>query len=117
MTREIEIGGKPIKFTANGATPVFYKMFFRKDLLKEITSSDDGLILASDSVPELAFIMAKQADGADMYKLEHKHYIEFLTLFNPLDLPIKGAEIFGVYTADSVPTEESKKKTSGKAKE
>ena len=29
MTREIEIGGKPIKFTANGATPVFYKMFFK----------------------------------------------------------------------------------------
>lgn len=115
MTREIEIGGKPVKFTANGATPVFYKEFFKKDLLKEITSSDDGFILASDSVPELAFIMAKQADGADMYKLERKHYIEFLSLFDALDLPIKGAEIFAVYTADSIPSEESKKK-SAKAK-
>ena len=111
MTREIEIGGKTIKFTANGATPVFYKDFFKKDLLKEITSSDDGFILASDSVPELAFIMAKQADGADMYKLEKKHFIEFLSLFDPLDLPIKGKEIFDVYVANSMTTEEAKKKS------
>ncbi len=116
MTKAIEIGGKTITFTANGATPVFFKMFFKKDLLKEITQSDDGLLLASDSVPELAFIMAKQADGADMMKLTQQHYIEFLSLFNALDLPIAGAEIFGVYVADAAPSEESKKNKSVKAK-
>lgn len=116
MTKAIEIGGKTITFTANGATPVFYREFFKKDLLKEITSSEDGLLLASDSVPELAFIMAKQADGADMMKLTHQHYIEFLSLFNALDLPLKGAEIFGVYVADAAPSEESKKNKSAKVK-
>ena len=117
MTKAIEIGGKTITFTANGATPVFFKMFFKKDLLKEITQSEDGLLLASDSVPELAFIMAKQADNADMSKLTQQHYIEFLSLFNPLDIPLKGAEIFEVYVADAAPTEESKKNKSGKVKE
>jgi len=117
MTSEVKIGDKTITLTANGATPLFYKQFFGKDLLKSITESDDGLVLANDCVPELAFIMAKQADKADMMKLTQNHYIEFLTLFNALDLPLAGKDIFDVYVANAMPTEESKKNKSAKAKE
>ena len=117
MTKDVKIGGKTINLTANGATPLFYKQFFHKDLLKEISTSDDGLVLASDSVPELAFIMAKQSDKADMLHLTQDMYIEFLSLFDALELPLAGQEIFGVYVANSMPTEEAKKNRSGKAKE
>ena len=116
MTKDVQIGGKTISFTANGATPLFYKQFFGKDLLKEITTTDDGLVLASDSIPELAFIMAKQSDKADMLHLTQEMYIEFLSLFDALDLPLAGEDIFGVYVANSTPTEPAKKKTSGKVK-
>ena len=116
MTKEINIGGKTINFTANGATPLFYKQFFKKDLLKEITTEGDELVIATDCIPELAFIMAKQADKADMMHLSMQIYIEWLELFNPFDLALKGNEIFNVYVADSMPTEEPKKKISGKAK-
>lgn len=116
MTKEITIGGKPISFTANGATCLFYKQFFKKDLLKEITTNGDEMEIASEAIPELAFIMAKQADKADMMHLQYATYIEWLELFNPFDLALKGNEIFMVYVADAVPTEEPKKKGKEKAK-
>lgn len=117
MTREITIGGKPISFTANGATALFYKQFFRKDLLKEITTDGKDMELATDSIPELAFIMAKQADKADMMHLTFDMYVQWLELFNPFDIALAGEEIFNVYVADAIPTEEPKKKVSGKQKE
>ena len=87
-----------------------------EDLLKEITTNGDEMTIASEAIPELAFIMAKQADKADMMHLEYATYIEWLELFNPFDLALNGNDIFMVYVADAVPTEEPKKKARGKAK-
>lgn len=118
MTKDITFGEKTITFTANGATALFYKQFFKKDLMKEISGeSEESYELATENIPELAFIMAKQADKADMMKLKYENYIEWLELFNPLDLTMKGKEIFMIYVADSVPIEESKKKADDEAKE
>ena len=61
--------------------------------------------------------MAKQSDKADMLHLTQDMYVEFLSLFDALDLPLAGSDIFGVYVANAMPTEEAKKKSSGKAKE
>lgn len=114
MTKEIIIGKKnkkKITFTANGATALYYKQFFKKDLMQEISGESEGsLELATDKIPELAFIMAKQADKADMMKLTYQNYIEWLELFDALDLTMKGKEIFMIYVADSMPMVESKKK-------
>lgn len=116
MTKDIQIGDKMITFTANGATPLWYKQFFHKDLLKTISVTDDEMSIATENLPELAFIMAKQADKADMMNLKFEHYVEWLSLFNAFDITLKGDEIFRVYIADAVPTEEPKKKA-GKPKE
>lgn len=110
MTKEITIGGKQITFTSNGATPLFYARFFHKDLMKQMSANGDELQLATENIPELAFIMAKQADKADMAHLTDDMYIEWLSLFNPLDIAVKGNEIFMVYIADSMNTVEPKKK-------
>lgn len=110
MTKEIEIRGKTIKFTSNGATPLYYKQFFKRDLLKSITVEDEAITIGTEYIPDLAFIMAKQADKADMLHLQMKTYYEWLEMFDPLDLTMKAEEIFDIYISDSMPTEEPKKK-------
>ncbi len=115
MVKEIEIGGNNISFLSNGATPIFYKQIFNKDLLKEMTG--DEFDVASDKVPELAFVMAKQAEKADMKMLSYDSYIDWLSQFSALDLALKGSEIAKVYIADSIPMEEPKKKKNGAVKE
>lgn len=117
MTREIKVGTKNITFTANGATPVFFKEFFHKDILKEMASAEDYTEIASEYTPQLAFIMAKQADKADMFSLKAENYIEFLELFDALDLTQAGKEIFSVFLANTKATEEAKKNKSDQVKE
>lgn len=116
MTKEINIGGKPYIFTANGATPLFYKQFFHEDLLQKLSLKGENLTIATEDLPQLAFIMAKQGEKADMMQLKKESYIEWLTQFNPMDIPINGEEIFLIYVGDSIQTSEPKKKASGKAK-
>ena len=115
MYKELEIGGKTIAFLSNGATPLYYKHVFHADLLKNLNG--DGLEIASDKIPEMGFIMAKQADKADMMKLTYEMYVEWLTGFEPLDLVLKGGEIANVYISDSIPSEEPKKKAKGEVSE
>lgn len=119
MTKEITIGGKQITFTANAATPIYYKQFFKKDLMKYtgVNEQEAAMELVDGDINELAFIMAKQADKADMLKLTFANYLEWLECFNALDLTMKANEIYMVYVADSVPMEEPKKKGRGKVKE
>lgn len=116
MTKTIKVGKKDISFTSNGATPLFYKQLFHKDLMKMLNSGDE-IEIAGDNVPELAFIMAKQYDQANMMALTTNMYIEWLSLFEPLDLILAGGEIVNVYLADSTGTEEPKKKGKGAVKE
>lgn len=116
MTKEITIAGKQYIFTSNAATPIFYKDFFKKDLMQEIKTDGDQMTIATDRMSELAFIMAKQGDKADMMHLTFENYIEWLELFNPFDLTLKGEEIFNVYIADAMPQIVPKKKARAKAK-
>ena len=112
MRKEIEIGGNKYSFTANAATSVYYKMFFKKDLLAGLTSGD-GISIASDALPELAFIMAKQADKADMTKLTYNMYIEWLERFDALDIALNAEAILSVFYTDLETDVEPKKKGKG----
>lgn len=116
MTKEIMIGGKQNIFTANGATPIFYKQFFHKDLIKMMAQNEDTIEVATENIPEIAFIMAMQGAGKDMSKLTQEMYIDWLSSFDALDLTLKGAEIIAVYIGDTLPTEEPKKKENVKRK-
>lgn len=114
MYREVTIGVNTIPFLSNGVTPLFYKQIFKSDLLKQLNTSGN-FELAGDKIPELAFIMAKQAEKADMSKLNYNSYVTWLEQFEPLDLVMHGKEIAEVYISSSIPTEEPKKKAGGKA--
>lgn len=114
MFREIVMGKgqsqKTIAFKSSGVTPLFYKKVFNKDLLQQLTNNDGNIELAGDRIPELAFIMAMQAQKADMTALNYDSFIEWLELFDPLDLVIHSTEIADVYIGDSITTVEPKKK-------
>lgn len=115
MLKEVKIGAHNVSFLSNGATPLYYKQIFKHDLLKELTG--DGTEIAQDRIPELAYVMAKQAEKADMMQLNFESYVDWLTQFEPLDLVYAGSEIAYVYISDSIPTEEPKKKKKGAVKE
>ena len=115
MLKEIKIGAHNVNFLSNGATPLYFKQIFKSDLLKDLNG--DGLEIAQDKIPELAFVMAKQAEKANMMQLNYESFVDWLTQFEPLDLVLVGADIANVYISDSIPTEEPKKKKKGEAKE
>lgn len=116
MFKELEIRDIKLPLLANGATPYHFKRLFGKDLLKQLTSTGEYEI-ASDEIPELAFIMAMQAQKADMAQLTFDKYIEWLEQFDALDMVMKSTEIADVYIGNTIPKEKPKKKASGKAKE
>mgnify|MGYP003290262969 FL=1 len=117
MYKELEVGGdkRKIAFLSNGLTPLFYKQVFKTDLLKALNENGE-FSLASDKIPELGFIMMKQAEKADMTKVNYEGYLEWLSGFEPLDLTLVSPEITDIYFSNSIPSEEPKKKGRGKAK-
>lgn len=95
MYKVIKIGGKDVEMVANAATPIRYRQIFHKDLLAIITGSKKMNL--GDFCTEIAFIMAKQAEKADMNKLNEESYIEWLEGFNPLDLYGATDDIWDVF--------------------
>ena len=117
MYKELEVGGdkRKIAFLSNGLTPLFYKQVFKTDLLQALNENGE-FTLASDKIPELGYIMMKQAEKADMTKISYEGYLEWLSSFEPLDLVMASPEITDVYLSNSIPSAEPKKKGKGKAK-
>lgn len=62
MLKEISIGARKVALLANGATPLYFKQTFNKDLISKVYGSEDQIAEVNDCAPELAFIMAKQAE-------------------------------------------------------
>ena len=114
MFKELEIRDIKLSLLANGDTPYHYKRLFGKDLLKQLTSTGEYEI-ASDEIPELAFIMAMQAEKADMAQLTFDKYIEWLEQFDALDMVMNSTAIADVYIGNTIPQEKPKKKANAKA--
>lgn len=114
MVKTIEIGGREIIFAANAATPYRYKQLFKEDLFVLFQSSskkseDENMVLA-EVVMKLAFIMAKQAEKADMNHLSEDDFVEWLEGFAPMDLVIVSEEILNFYMSTTNGTLVPKKK-------
>lgn len=111
MYREIKIGKNTIPMLANGATPIRYRMVFKKDLINEFQQVEgNNYSIAVDTLSELAFIMAQAAQMEDMSKLNMEVYIEWLEQFEPLDLTEAVEEIVDLYMGNSETISEVKKK-------
>jgi hypothetical protein len=121
MEKVIKIGTKDVALQANAATPIRFRNIFGKDLLTIVSegTSPEGIDMkvASEVAPELAFIMAKSAEKADMTKLNEAKMIEWLEQFEPMDLINATDGIFSVYFGDSETEVEAKKNSNGEPKE
>ena len=105
MEKVIKIGTHDVSLLANAATPIRFKNIFGKDLLTLVHegTSREGVDMkvASEVAPELAFIMAKSAEKADMTKLNEAKMLEWLERFEPMDIINATEAIFSVYFGDA----------------
>lgn len=109
MYKTITIDGKEMGFAANAATPFRFKQTFHKDLFyilgNEKRAEEDGV----ETITQLAFIMAKQAEKADMNKLNNDAFLEWLEGFSPMAFVDSAEDILNAYMDQTVSTAEAKK--------
>lgn len=112
MRKDVEIGGKTVTLEANAATPYRYRMLFHKDLLTLLSGARADDPRTIDIMAELAFVMAKQAEKADMSALTEPEYLTWLEGFEPEAFLSEQAvlDILGVYNKNAVATSTAKKK-------
>ena len=110
MYREIKIGQSTIPMSANGATPIRYRMVFGKDLISEFQQVENNYSVALDTISELAFIMAQAGSKADMDKLNRNAYVEWLEQFEPFDITNAAEAIVDLYMGNAQVSSEVKKK-------
>lgn len=121
MYREIKIGAKNVPMLANGATPIRFRMVFGKDIMNEFNKVNDDMGKATDSISELAFIMAKaaeaQTEGKSLATLNQDTFVEWLEQFEPLDIVMSADDIVNLYLGNEKTLSEDKKKVEDAVKE
>lgn len=113
MKTIVKVGGDEITLIANAATPFRFKQVFNTDLLtvfqKSTQSEEDNMIL-SEVVTQLAYIMSKQAEKADMNQLSLDDFYAWLEDYEALDFVNVGQEIINAYVASTIASSTPKKK-------
>lgn len=97
MFKTLNIDGKEIEFSANAATPFRYRQIFHKDLLSILGNEEKAQNEGVEAVTELAFVMAKQAEKADMGKLNEEVFFEWLEGFGSMAFVNNAEDILNVY--------------------
>lgn len=97
MFKTLNIDGKDIEFSANAATPFRYRQVFHKDLLSILGNEEKAQNEGVEAVTELAFIMAKQAEKADMGKLNEEVFFEWLEGFGSMAFVNNAEDILNIY--------------------
>lgn len=131
MYKEIKVGVSVRPFKCTALTPVLYKSVFGLDWLKlcgqaakeadrierekkeaeergEVWTGDEVSSLA-DHVPELAYIMNKQGEGTDPWKLSKEGFYEWLDELEPTDVLKAAPDILQLYNAQKRTTSTAKK--------
>lgn len=109
MTDTIKIGEMEMVMAANAATPFWFNQIFHDDffvLSQKVTDGNEGA--AVDLFSKTGFIMAKQAEGAQMNKLNLDSYIKWLEQFEPMDLAMAAADIALLYSGQTITTAKPK---------
>ena len=94
MYGKIKIGETETGFLANASTPFRFKNVFNIDLIAVLAKGDEGAV---DDYERLAFIMAKQAEKADMSILTAEDFYTWLESYEFTDLVEALPEIIGLY--------------------
>lgn len=97
MFKTLNVDGREIEFSANAATPFRYRQIFHKDLLSILGNEEKAQNEGVEAVTELAFVMAKQAEKADMGKLNEEMFFEWLEGFGSMAFVNAAEDILNVY--------------------
>ena len=97
MFKTLNIDGREVDFSANAATPFRYRQIFHKDLLSILGNEEKAQNEGVEAVTELAFIMAKQAEKADMGKLNEEVFFEWLEGFGSMAFVNNAEDILNIY--------------------
>ena len=111
MFREIQVGEKTVPMLSNAATPIYYRQVFSKDLLVFLQSMNSKGIVEgfSETVAQLAFVMAAQADKKKINELNFDNFIEWLSEYEALDFEQASGDILGLYTSGGKTMSRAKK--------
>ena len=101
MYKKVTVDGKEMEFAANAATPFRYKQVFKRDLLSIFANEDNAQAEGVEAVTELAYIMNRQAEKADMNKLTYDEFISWLEGFSPMAFVEAAEDIMDVYVGSS----------------
>ena len=97
MFKTLNIDGREVEFSANAATPFRYRQVFHKDLLSILGNEEKAQNEGVEAVTELAFVMAKQAEKADMGKLNEELFFEWLEGFGSMAFVNNAEYILNIY--------------------
>lgn len=104
MFKKVNVDGKEIELVANAATPFRFKQIFKRDLLQILGNEEKAESEGVEAVTELAFIMAKQAEGVDMNKLNEEEFINWLEDFSAMAFINSAEDILSVYMDSTLST-------------
>lgn len=102
MYGTVKLGEKEVPMIANAATPIRFRQVFGKNLLKYFMGDESQEEIAAMS-GELAYIMAKAGEGADMNKLNIDDYISWLEQFDAMVFldPTAVSEVMNLYQGNT----------------
>lgn len=109
MEKLISVDGKEMRMVANGATPLYYRTFFGRDVFEDIQGALKGTRLKDvSSIERLAYTLARQGEsvGKDT-SLE-----EWLaSLDDPMALIMAAGDIVTLWTGNRQTMSQAKKKS------
>lgn len=97
MFKKVTIDGREVELAANAATPFRYKQVFQRDLLQILGNEKKAEEEGVEAVTQLAYIMAKQAEGVDMNKLTFDEFIAWLEGFSAMAFIEAAEDIVNAY--------------------
>lgn len=104
MYKTLTIDGNEMAFAANAATPFRFKQTFKKDLFYVLGNEERAEADGLETIMQLAFIMAKQAEKTDMKTLNEEQFIAWLEGFSAMAFVDKAEEILNVYLDSTTST-------------
>lgn len=114
MLKTIKLnGGKELTLTANAATPFRFKQLFGGDLLQifqEASKAGEDNLEITETISQLAFVMLKQAEKADLSSVTEADFFAWLEEFEPMDFAWAAGDIINIYMQTTQPSVEAKKK-------
>ena len=104
MFKKLTIDGNEMEFAANAATPFRFKQVFHKDLFSILGNEQKAESEGVEAVTQLAYIMAKQAEKADMNKLSEDEFMIWLEDFSGMAFVSAAEDILNIYMDSTVGT-------------